>query len=74
MKKISGTLLCGEVDRRREDHGMTCVIFSLSTMVMGGSRLSDGTGLVPLTVDDLPRSALENLIWAEIISVCDGIE
>ena len=79
---------CGEVDRRREDHGMTCVVFSISTMVMDGSRLSDGTGVVPLVVDDLPGSALENLIraeiipgsalenliWAEIISVCDGIE
>ena len=47
----------GEVGRRREDHGMMFVVFSLSTMVMGGSRLSDGTGVVPLTVDDLPRSA-----------------
>jgi hypothetical protein len=58
---------CGEVDRRREDHGMMCVVFSLSTMVMGGSRLSDGTGVVPLTVDDLLRSAWKNLIWDEII-------
>ena len=53
---------CGEVDPRREDHGMTCVVFSLSTMGMDGSRLWDGTGVVPLTVDDLPGSALENLI------------
>ena len=51
---------CGEVDRRREDHGMMCVVFSLITMVMGGSRLSDGTSMVPLTVDDLPRSTWEN--------------
>ena len=64
---------CGEVDRKREDHGMMCVVFSLNTMVMSGSRLLDGTGVVPLTVDDLPGSALENLIWAEIIPVCDGI-
>ena len=53
---------CGEVDHRREDHGMTCVVFSLSTMVMDGSRLWDGIGVVLLTVDDLPGSALENLI------------
>ena len=58
---------CGEVDCRREDHGMMCVVLSLSTMVMGGSRLSDGTGVVPLKIDDLPRSAWENLIWDEII-------
>ena len=57
---------CGEVDRRREDHGMMCVVFSLSTMVMGGSRLSDGTGVVPLTVDDIPDPHGKNLIWSEI--------
>ena len=64
---------CGEVDHRREDHGMMCVVFSLSAMVMGGSRLSDGTGVVPLTADDLPGSALENLIWDGIIPVCNRI-
>ena len=62
---------CGEVDRRREDHGVACVVFSLSTMGMGGSRLLDGTSVVPLTVDE-PGSALENQIWAEIIPICDG--
>ena len=57
---------CGEVDRRREDHGTRCVVFSLSTMAMGKLQLLDGTGVEPLTVGVLPRSAWENLIWGEI--------